>query len=123
MTCIQIDTDTDPIIGATLVCMYVCVYMCICACVRACTHVCACVYVYVHAYVCACMHVYICVCGCDKVLINYSSDYYDSYGFSHKHLLEDSVAVESISGMVNQQLQLLEVSKYYYMKPSNCFCT
>ena len=38
-----------------------------------------------------------------------SSNYYDSYGFSHKHLLEDSVAVESISGMVNQQLQLLEV--------------
>ena len=40
-----------------------------------------------------------------------SSNYYDSYGFSHKHLLEDSVAVESISGMVNQQLQLREVSK------------
>lgn len=37
-----------------------------------------------------------------------NSNYYDSYGFSHKHLLEDSVAVESISGMVNQQLQLLE---------------
>ena len=42
------------------------------------------------------------------VLIN-SSNYYDSYGFSHKHLLEDSVAVESLSGMVNQQLQFLEV--------------
>ena len=40
-----------------------------------------------------------------------SSGYYDSYGFSHKHLLEDSVAVESVSGMVNQQLQLREVSK------------
>lgn len=40
-----------------------------------------------------------------------SSNYYDSYGFSHKHLLEDSVAVESVSGMMNQQLQLLEVKE------------
>ena len=46
--------------------------------------------------------------SCDAYLN--SSNYYDSYGFSHKHLLEDSVAVESVSGMVNQQLQLLQVS-------------
>ncbi|XP_065901041.1 TBC1 domain family member 2B-like isoform X2 [Dysidea avara] len=37
-----------------------------------------------------------------------SSGYYDSYGFNHKHLLEDSVAVESVSGMMNQQLQQMQ---------------
>ena len=52
------------------------------------------------------------MCVCHKPVVISSSDYYDSYGFSHKHLLEDSVAVESISGMVNQQLQLLEVSNH-----------
>ena len=45
-----------------------------------------------------------------KCIFEHRSNYYDSYGFDHKHLLEDSVAVESVSGMVNQQLQFLEVS-------------